>query len=83
MILHVIGNMLLKNKTFAIHHQNIQSLGVEIYRKSYRVFSEEPTIATTFALDQNCCYQMSVIFLRNSIHIELSKEVLFSFLDPK
>ena len=68
-------NLLIKDKSFTIHHQNIQSLANEIYkaihnlpgRKLSEFFVRNNHISTIFVLNQNCYYQMSILPLKDKI----------------
>ena len=68
--------LLVKDKTFTIHHKNIQSLAVEMYKavnnypeKILGNFLQEIITITIFALYKNQQFQVSILSLKvlNSI----------------
>ena len=69
-----------KDQSFSIHHRNIQSLAIELY-KFFHGLSPRIT-KNVFHFNTNIPYNLSIIYSRNSKTVKYGTETI-SYLAPK
>ena len=74
------NELLTTDKSFTIHHKNVQTLAIEMYKVTNDI---SPVIMKDiFVLKQNCRYNTRGIFLTNNIRTEHYGKESLSFLGP-
>ena len=63
-------NLLIKDKSFTIHHQNIQLLAIEIYQAIHNL--PGGSLSEIFAMNQNCYCQMPILSLKGKVLLVIS-----------
>ena len=75
------SELLTTDKSFTIHHRNIQTLAIEIYKVINDI---SPVIMKDiFVLKENCIYNSREIFVTNNIRTEHYGKESLSYLGPK
>ena len=64
-------NLLIKDKSFTIHHQNIQLLAIEIYQAIHNL--PGGSLSEIFAMNQNCYCQMPILSLKGKVLLVISE----------
>ena len=63
-------NLLIKDKSFTIHHQIIQLLAIEIYQAIHNL--PGGSLSEIFAMNQNCYCQMPILSLKGKVLLVIS-----------
>ena len=72
--------LLKKDRSFSIHHRNIQSLAIELYKFFHGL---SPSITkNVFHFNRDIPYNLSIIYSRNSKTVKYGTETT-SYLAPK
>jgi len=75
------NELLTTDKSFTVHHRNIQTLAIEIYKVINDI---SPLIMKeVFVLKANCRYNTREIFVTNNIRTEHYGKESLSYLGPK
>ena len=73
--------LLTKDKSFTIHHRNIQTLAIEIYKVINNISPE--IIKEIFVLKSNCMYNTRELFVTHNVLTEHYGKATLSYLGPK
>ena len=76
-----LDELLIKDNSFTIHHRNIQTLGIEIYKVINDISPE--IMKEVFVLKSNYRYITREIFVSNNIRTEHYGKETLSYLGPK
>ena len=80
-IMSTFDELLTKDKSFTIHHRNIQTLAIEIYKVINNISPE--IIKEIFVLESNCMYNTRELFVTHNVHTEHYGKATLSYLGPK
>ena len=73
--------LLAKDKSFTIHHRNIRTLAIEIYKVVNNISPE--IMKEIFVLKSNCIYNTREIFVAHNVRTEHYGKATLSYLGPK
>ena len=74
-------NFLTKDKSFIIHHRNIQTLAIAIYKVINNISPE--IMKEIFVLKSKCMYNTREIFVTHNVRTEHYGKETLSYLGPK
>ena len=80
-LVSTFDELLTKEKSFTIHHRNIQTLAIEIYKVINNVSPE--IMKEIFVLKSKCMYNTREIFVTHNVRTEHNGKETLSYLGPK
>ena len=79
--MNTFDELLTKDKSFTIHHRNIQTLVIEIYKVINNMSPE--IMKEIFVLKSNCMYNTGELFVTHNVPTEHYGKATSSYLGPK
>ena len=80
-LVSTFDELLTKDKSFTIHHRNIQTLAIEIYKVINNISPE--IMKEIFVLKSKCMYNTREIFVTHNVCTEHYGKETLSYLGPK
>ena len=78
---YLLSELLTKDKSFTIHHRNIQTLAIEIFKVINNISPE--IMKEIFVLESNCMYNTRELFVTHNVRTEHYGKATLSYLGPK